>query len=281
MKSKITLSFEDQKKLYEKFSVDTLESLDTLYYYVLEEKPPLSFNIVYQKKYEENADNYNGRNEIVESVQIANIDISEITNRIDELSDQELRVISEPIYKAIAIIEPGTELVPKLLEFEIKHQQVLTDRVTPIAYGMLSKDIKNFFLKFSLVGLENFDEILNYTHHEGLKEIRRVKNEALEQKHKKYVNNIATSLSTVHNFRITDLKAVATSLTERELNFFLDLVNSASLVLNDIAKDIDKYKSIDKDFNIADYPVKEMSELLEALKTEKDSRPSKTIEKTI
>ncbi|MBR5369805.1 MAG: hypothetical protein IK137_00710 [Bacilli bacterium] len=260
--NKDLLEFEEQKKLYEKFSVDTLESLETLYYYILDEKPPLAFNIIYQKKYDENIDNYNGRNEITENIAIENFNISEINSMLDDLSDQELAVISRPILKAISVINMSdyeSSLIPKLIEFQSVQQESISHRFTPIAYGMLPKDVKNFFSKFSYIGLDNFDKILDNTHHERLKDIKRVKNEALLIKRKKYNNVTTCTTTTISTYKLTDLKITLSSLTEIELSFFADLVKDAFESTND----------------------NDMNELLKSIETEIQERPNKVNKKTV
>ena len=265
------LEFEEQKALYDKFSVDTLESLDTLYYYVLEEKTPMSFNIIYQKKYEENADNYNGREEMTENIYLDNFDITEINNTLKDLSDQELAFISKPIYKAISNIDPcdpESKIGNKLKEFDKVFQQEIKKRFTPIYEGMLLKDVKNFFYKFSLAALENFDRILDYTGHERLDEIKRVKEEAYKSKKKKYTNNVVTTISDVLDFEYYKFAGKIEELTDLELDFFHSLVNDASTYFNCLEEHSDYYKESIKDFNINNYPIKEMEELLKLIEQE-------------
>ena len=271
MKKNSLLEFGEQKELYDKFSVDTLESLDTIYYYIIDEKPPIAFNIIYQQKYEENADNYNGREELTESTLIDNIDISEITNNLKNLSDQELSVISRPIYKAISKADPSNpdlKLMKKLMEFNNEFNIEIEKRFTPIYEGMLPKDVKEFFLKFSLTGLEFFDNILDYTNHDRIDEIKRVRNEAIEAKHKRYTNNSTTTISTVTNYNLTQFKSSFKSLTDLELEFLHSLVEDASLYLDSIQDYSDYYKEIIEDFDINDYPIELVNELLKLVETE-------------
>lgn len=275
MKTSNVLSFEEQKRLFERFSANTLESLDTLYYYILDENLPLSLKIISQQKYEENAENYNGRQEITEDLLFQWFDISEIIESLNDLSDEELTYISSPIIRAISKIDPtgkNLAITPKLLEFEKVQQEVLTKRVTPISNGMLPKDVKNFFKKFSLVGLEHFDEILDYTHHERIDDIRRVKNEALGIKHKKYTNNSTTTISSVDHFKLTNLKAAFSSLTDRELDFFHELVEDATLFLDSVQEYESEYKAINEEFDSREFPYKQVSELLDEIEKEQGSR---------
>ena len=271
MKSNSLLSLDEQKKLYERYSVDTLESLDTLYYYIIDEKPPISFNIVYQKKYDENADNYNGREEVTESMLLDNFDISEITNSLKDLSDEELSVISKPIYKAISKTNPcdsESKLIQKLREFDKEFNKEIEKRFTPIYEGMLLKDVRDFFLKFGMIGLENFDTILNYCSHERKEEIRRVKNEAEESKSKKYKNSVSSLSTMPKDFRIVDFKAVFSTLTDLELEFLHSLVEEAATYLNCIQMYTDYYIDEIEDFDLSNYPIKEVNELLYAINIE-------------
>lgn len=269
MKSNNLLSFEDQKKLFERYSIDTLESLD-LIYDIIKEDTPLSFSIIFDKKYEENKDNYEGRNEYTYGTRIANFDISEIANSLNDLSDQELAYISTPVIKAISKINPDQQeidLIPKLIEFEKAQQASLTNRFTPIYKGMLLKDIKNFFSKFSLSGLEYFDNILDYCNHDRINDIRRVKNEALDIKYKKYKNNVMT-IPTEKNFNLTKFKSTFSSLTDREMEFLHELVENAAMYLDCIQEYSDYYKEEIEDFDLNDYPIKDMNELLDSIEKE-------------
>ena len=271
MKSNNLLNYDDQKQLYEKYSVDTLESLDTLYYYVLEENAPMALNYIYQKKYEENADNYNGREELTESILLDNFDISEITNSLKDLSDQELAVIAKPIYKAISktgLTNPESNIEKQLIEYDKAHQNEIEKRFTPIYKGMLLKDVKTFFLKFSLTGLEFFDNILDYTSHERIDEIRRVKNEALDIKHKRYTNNITNTLSTVRNCNLTQFKSSFSALTDFELEFLHTLVEDATMHLNRIKDYPDYYKEEIENFDINNYPIELINKLLKLVEEE-------------
>ena len=274
MKNNSLLNFEEQKKLFERFSVYTLESLEILYD-VIEQDSPLSFRIVFKKKYEENRDNYEGRNEYTYSTKIDNFDISEITNSINDLTDQELAYITNPIFKTISTINPREEeikIIPKLLEFQKAHEASITNRFTPIYKGMLPKDVKNFFLKFSLVGLEFFDDILDYCSDPRINDIKRVKNEALEIKHKRYLNNNASTLSTVRNFKLSQLQASFSSLTDIEIEFFHGLIDDAAMYLDCIQEYSDYYKEVIEDFNLNDYPINEVNKLLDLINKEINQR---------
>ena len=270
MKNNSLLSLDEQKKLYERFSVDTLESLDTLYYYIIEEKTPISFNIVYQKKYDENADNYNGRQEVTESMLLDWFDISEINNSLKDLSDEELSVISRPIFKAISKTNPcdnKSELSQKLREFDKAFNEEIEKRFTPIYEGMLPKDVKSLFLKFSPAGLEYFDNILNYSKNPRIDEIIRVRNEASDIKEKKYKNNVM-ALKTVKDFNITKFKSVFSLLTDLELNFLHDLVEEVSIYFDCIQTYTDYYTEEIENFDLSNYPIKEINEILYAINIE-------------
>ena len=53
-KDKKLLSYEEEKKLFDKFSLDTLDSIDLLYD-AAEQESPTSFSVIFDKKYEEEA----------------------------------------------------------------------------------------------------------------------------------------------------------------------------------------------------------------------------------
>ena len=83
-KDKKLLSYEEEKKLFDKFSLDTLDSIDLLYD-AAEQESSTSFSVIFDKKYEEevNKGNFEGRNEITRGTRIDNFDITEITDKFD------------------------------------------------------------------------------------------------------------------------------------------------------------------------------------------------------
>ena len=74
-KDKKLLSYEEGKKLFDKFSLDTLDSIDLLYD-AAEQESSTSFSVIFDKKYEEevNKGNFEGRNEITRGTRIDNFD---------------------------------------------------------------------------------------------------------------------------------------------------------------------------------------------------------------
>lgn len=274
VKSNSLLDLDGQKKLFNRYNIDTLDSID-LIYDIIGENTPIGFNIIFDKKYEENRDNFEGRNEYTYGTRIDNFDISEITNSLEDLSDEEFAYITRPLFKAISTINPNDEekiILPKLAEFQTSQSNEVAKRFTPIYKEMLLKDIKSFFFKFSTATLENFDSILDYTNHEQLDDIKRVRDEAYESIKRKYRNNPVASLSNTDNFKFYMFAGNLDKLNDLELGFFHNLVETASMYLDCIQEYSDYYKEEIEDFNLEEYPVKQMSELLDTIEKEKERR---------
>ena len=287
VKSNSLLDLDGQKKLFNRYNIDTLDSID-LIYDIIGENTPIGFKIIFDKKYEENRDNFEGINEYTYGTRIDNFDISEITNSLEDLSDEEFAYITRPLFKAISTINPNDEekiILPKLAEFQTSQSNEVAKRFTPIYKEMLLQDIKSFFFKFSTAALENFDSILDYTNHEQLDDIKRVRDEAYESIKRKYKNNPVASLSNTDNFKFYMFAGNLDKLNDLELDFFHDLVENASMYLDCIQEYPDYYKEEIEDFNPEKYPIKEMHELLDAIKKEeakriKEKAPTNKKEKT-
>lgn len=275
VKSNGLLDLDGQKKLFNRYDIYTLDSID-LIYDMIGENTPIGFNIIFDKKYEENRDNFEGRNEYTYGTRVDNFNISEIINSLKDLSDEEFAYITKPILKVISKgIEKSEEIapiLPKLVEFQASQSNEVAKRFTPIYKEMLLKDIKSFFFKFSTATLENFDSILDYTNHEQLDDIKRVRDEAYESIKRKYRNNPVASLSNTDNFKFYMFAGNLDKLNDLELDFFHDLVENASMYLDCIQEYSDYYKEEIEDFNLEEYPIKEMHELLDAIKKEESKR---------
>lgn len=274
VKSNSLLDLDGQKKLFNRYNIDTLDSID-LIYDIIGENTPIGFNIIFDKKYEENRDNFEGMNEYTYGTRVDNFDISEIINSLKDLTDEEFAYITRPLFKAISTINPNDEektILPKLAEFQTSQSNEVAKRFTPIYEGMLLKDIKSFFLKFSTAALESFDNILDYTNHERLADIKRVRDEAFESNKRKYQNNPVTSLNNIDAFKFYMFAGNLDKLNNLELDFFHDLVENASMYLDCIQEYSDYYKEEIEDFNLEKYPIKQMKELLDTIKKEKERR---------
>lgn len=275
VKSNSLLDLDGQKKLFNRYNIYTLDSMD-LIYDMIDENTPIGFKIILDKKYEENRDNFEGMNEYTYETRVDNFNISEIINSLEDLSDEEFAYITRPIFRAISKENEGNEeispILPQLLEFQTSQSNEVAKRFTPIYKEMLLKDIKSFFFKFSTASLENFDSILDYTNHEQLDDIKRVRDEAYESIKRKYKNNPVASLSNTDNFKFYMFAGNLDKLNDLELDFFHDLVETASMYLNCIQEYPDYYKEEIEDFNLEEYPIKEMHELLDAIKKEESKR---------
>ena len=260
MRIKVILDYDGQKKLYERYNITTLDSLETVYD-VLDINYPIALKVTLQKKYEDNYKNNEDIDEYYYSEKLRNFNISEIIDSLSDLSDEELKIITDPIFKAISSIKPEEQeivLIPKLIEYQKAHTEEIEKRITPIENGMLLKDIKNFFLKFGFIELENFDRILNYYNHKNINDIKRVKNEALKIKHQKYIDNSVSTLSTIKDYELTKFQTIFNNLTDRELEFLYILVGNASMNLESIQEN----KSL----------LQEISKLLDLIEKEKKDR---------
>lgn len=123
------ITSKEQIVFFNKLDIITLDSIFVLYT-LQKEDAPNSFYKVYQKKWEEKAQELEGCNEHPYESMIENFNLTEIIETKEELSDKELKYIRKLVSESINAINPKDIefiLIPKLIEyFKICEKENLT-----------------------------------------------------------------------------------------------------------------------------------------------------------
>ena len=277
-KDKKLLSYEEEKKLFDKFSLDTLDSIDLLYD-AAEQESPTSFSVIFDKKYEEEAKkgNFEGRNEITRGTRIDNFDITEITDKFDELTKKERKYIMLLIEVAIDKINPDQtefKIIPKLAECVKTYAEAVKNETTILSCGMTIGDLEHFFKKFNLAELEVLEPVLVYNDHPDIEEIRKIK----EKVHNAKIMEASKpgsyrARSTRNSVRINDLQRKNYKLTNKELGLFHDLVEITAGYLDSIELYEEEYQSQNEEFDACYYPLSDqVYSLLDSIEEELKNR---------
>ena len=283
---KINMTYEELRIFFERYNVYTLDSIYIMLNIIGEndsKKKNKAFNTAYNKKYNEEKENFEGRNEYDYITMVGNFDLIEITNNINELSDKELGFITDIVKTTMYTLREDRlekSIEPALDEYLRAYDKEFIKRLKPAISNLTKKEIKEFFNKYNTVELEAFDTILEYTKDYNIRDIRRIKKEVYNTKYNELTNNYEVSVKPI-NFKLSDISKKNKELNNTELDFLHLLVESASLYLDSIQEFDYVYKEVFEEFDSGDYPVLEMSELLDSIEEEKDNRKVKSYKKVI
>ena len=250
------------KELFEKIQLFfTLDCIEILLPYTNDESINEIFNIVYKEKYEQKYEQYcfefEGRNEYTDMIRVSIFDISEINKNIDKFSQKELLFIRN-IINNVLLHANENELTNKLISKLIEYKDIGTDNYIE------EKKTENFFNKYDINELDLLYSILNYNHEPYVTKYKEILNRV--RKEKKDTINISSDCSLLNKYD---------KLNNEELRFLYKLVSDASSYLSSVQDYSDTYKQIIDDFDIDEYPVKEMYKLEESLSNELENRKRK------
>ena len=254
MKNKPILDFEGQKKFYNKFDYDTLETLEVLYE-VLEKKTPISFDIIYKRKSDiavANGD-FEGMNEYPSYEDLLDrFSLQKIIDKFKDLSDNEIKYITEIIKEALSTIEDDEEankIIPELKRFLETQDNETTDRLSFVIGDTTENELMEFFNKYHVIELEAFDDILKYSALENLDTIKRNKNEVYEKKYIKLTRNYETGVKPL-GFTLESLAKKNSLLDDKQLDLFHAIIANTVMnveVLYDFSTDDDEEITIDSE----------------------------------
>ena len=273
-KNKTTLNYEEEKNLFNKFNLDTLDSIDLLYD-ITKEESPTAFSIVYDKKYnfEVVNGNFEGMNEYTYGTKLDNFNITEIINKLPELDKKEIKYIMKLINKTINTINPNQEemkIIPKLAGFINAYASFKQIQMEVLPCSMSREELEHFFKKYNFAELNEFNIILGYTDLEDKEEIKKIKEKV--DKEKVAPTDWLYNSASKEPLKLADLQRKNYRLTNKELEFFHDLVESAAGYLESFRDFEEEYQAIYEDFTSDCFPIDQMSELLDAIELEQDIR---------
>ena len=286
IKNKLNLNYNQIKNLLEKYELETLESFDVLLncvedYYDLEETNNAYIN-VYRKKYLENIEEFEGRNEYLSyGMQVNNFDITEMIDKIDELNEEELIYLNTMVNQALKCTKPDAieaKVLPKLLEFKNVQEAKTQKKGLPTIDGLDEKDIEKLFNKYNVVELEVFLSILEYVIDYDTTQIAKIINKVYKEKYELLQSNYEVGVKPT-GFKLSDLGKVNELLSEDELEFIHTMIENASMYLESIQSSEDEIKEIFEEFDSGDYPVLEMSNFLDSIEQEQEERKNYPLRK--
>lgn len=271
---KLNLKYEEIKKLFDRYNMYTLDSIDLILKfaegYDLNDTNKAFINI-YNKKYNEERDNLEGRNEYDYITRLKNFNIDEIIGSMEELSKEELKYLNDLVLAAVYHIKENkieSSMLPKLKEFMVYHDKELINYLKPTIDYLNEDEIKDFFNKYNVGELELFDIIFENTKSYNIKDIKKIKNEVYNDKYAELTNNFEVGVMP-KGTSVEKLSLKNKLLNENELNFFHDLVEDAASYLDSIGEFEDEYKTVCEEFDSGDYPIVAMSNLLDNIENDK------------
>lgn len=271
---KLNLKYEEIKKLFDRYNMYTLDSIDLILKfaegYDLNDTNNAFINI-YNKKYNEERDNLEGRNEYDYITRLKNFNIDEIISSMEELSKEELKYLNDLVLAAVYHIKENkieSSMLPKLKEFMVYHDKELINYLKPTIDYLNEDEIKDFFNKYNVGELELFDLIFENTKSYNIKDIKKIKNEVYNDKYAELTNNFEVGVMP-KGTSVEKLSLKNKLLNENELNFFHDLVEDATSYLDSIGEFEDEYKTVCEEFDSGDYPIVAMSNLLDNIENDK------------
>lgn len=275
------LNAKEFKKLFERYNIYTLDSINILLNVVGEvEQNALvirTFNSAYNKVYNESKDGFEGRNEYTYSDMVRNFDLTEISDNFESLNNRELGFISKLVKDGVYKLKKDQQeasIEPKLLEFIKAFDKEFILRLKPTVDILSEKEIKVFFDKYSVVELDAFTTILDYAKDYNVRDIQRVRREVYKSKYDELTNNFEVGVKP-SNFKYSDIEKVNKNLSGRELKFLHAIVDSAASYLYSIQELEYAYTEVFEEFDSGYYPIKEMGVLLDSIEKEIEKRKNK------
>ncbi len=285
IKNRLNLNYDQIKTLLDKYELETLESFDVLLncvedYYDLNETNHAYINVS-RKKYLENIEEFEGRNEYTYRTQVDNFDITEIIDKIDELDDDELIYLNTMVNQALKCTKPDAieaKVLPKLLEFKNAQENKAEKNGLPTIDVLSNKDIEDLFNKYDVVELEVFSSILKFVVDYDTTEIAKVIEKVYKEKYELLQSNYEVGVKPT-GFKLSDLGKVNELLSEDELEFIHTMIENASMYLESIQSSEDEIKEIFEDFDSGDYPVLGISKFLDSIEQEQEERKNYPLRK--
>ena len=224
----VKLRYDEMKSLFDRYGFYTLESLGILMSQAdVSSEVYMAYNTIYAKKFNENRAEFEGMNEYTESCFIDNFDISEITDSLDSLTEDELDFFKELICKGKQLVASRI-IVENVTNFMTRYNEVVLEPSSlPIASeGFNDAELDKFLGKFSLNDLDLLSTVLKNNYDYNISAIaasfRRVYDDKLAKQESYRAGE----------HKLSELKKKLSSLTEKELDLLDLLVSSASMCLS-------------------------------------------------
>ena len=273
-KKNLNMNYEDIKRLFNKFNIHTLESIDVLLScvsgYNLDETNSAYLN-VYKNKYEKIKEEFNGINEYDDICKINDFNLSQIKNNIVILSEKELIYLKMLIDDALNNIADKDTLRSKIIpilkdcRYNINIQQLMNEQ-----FCLNSQELEDFFNKYDIISLDSISIILDNVKEPYLENILEIMNKVYNEKK----NNKYDDYNQKNKPSLLNILKKNKLLSEKELIFLYQLVSDASDFLSNIIENEYSYQQEMEDFTINDYPITEIFNIKKSLEMEIENRKS-------
>ena len=263
-------------ELFNKFNINTLESIDLLLSYVKEynlDDTNIAYKNVYQEKYEKNRNKFEGMNEYDFVNKMINFDLSEVINNARSLSEEEIIYLQQIIDDSLKNIGNSTQLEGNVISKLIDCKNVITDQLVlseEYEVDKLSDDeLEKLFDKYSINELDVLGSVFKYAKDYNLSNALKIAEKAYNKKYEECINNYEVP---IENYRAIDITNKNYLLSAKELKYLHTLADNASFYLSEIRSDGYEYEDVIDDFDVNSYPIKFMFDFEQSLKMEIENR---------
>ena len=235
------LKREDIKKIFKKYSLDTLDSIGLLLCLVDSNDDMIhAFDSVYQDKYEKNAGDFEGREDYDEICLLLNFNIAEVLRNLDKLNKDEMSFMVGIIQEAHAMMKQQEEkyssIMPDLELVLAKYQKMVdTGEILPCLEtaddDFTNRELENFFRKYSYAELGYMKTIFSYVYGFELDRIHKAYTKVVDEKEKELKDNFEVPVYS-YSSNISDISRVNPELNIKELEMFKTFVESADMCLS-------------------------------------------------
>ena len=213
--------------LFNRFSLDTLESLETLLLYC--DKGNKFHSIIgpiLDKKFEENRIEYEGMNEYDVITRILNCNLSEIKYNAESLTTEEILIIKDLLESAREKINPA-KIVESIIPI-IKENEDALDEYLP--EGITDMEISKMLTKCSLVELDAIKIMANNSFDVDMNALVIIDNEYLRREFKNR-KNIVFDVDQMEQ-GLNSLISSYSKFNKRELEYLHYLVCEANMFIS-------------------------------------------------
>jgi len=263
-------------KLFNKYNLNTLESIDVLLSYVKEynlDDTNVAYKRVYQEKYEESRNVFESMNEYDFINKLINFDLIEVMDNAGSLSEKEIIFLQKIIEDSLKNIVNRTELEGNVISKLVDCKNVITDQLVLSEEYEVDKlsdvEIEKLFNKYSINELDVLGSVFKYVKDYDLSNTLKIAEKIYNKKYEECVNNYEVSSE---NYRAIDITNKNYLLSAKELKYLHTLVDNASFYLLEIRSDAYEYEDVIDDFDVNSYPVKFMFDFEQSLKMEIENR---------
>lgn len=263
-------------KLFNKYNLNTLESIDVLLSYVKEynlDDTNVAYKRVYQEKYEESRNVFESMNEYDFINKLINFDLIEVMDNAGSLSEKEIIFLQKIIEDSLKNIVNRTELEGNVISKLVDCKNVITDQLVLSEEYEVDKlsdvEIEKLFNKYSINELDVLGSVFKYVKDYDLSNTLKIAEKIYNKKYEECVNNYEVL---TENYRAIDIANKNHLLSAKELKYLHTLVDNASFYLLEIRSDAYEYEDVIDDFDVNSYPVKFMFDFEQSLKMEIENR---------